>query len=80
MEDEDYELWEQIFEIPSIQAHMCLYRDYPVQAQSRYRHTFSVSKVCACNENLLYYWKTAGNPPHYKNVPVKKLRNLKNGK
>ena len=54
MADEDYELWEQNNEIPSLQAHMCLYRELAIQAQSRYRHTFSVSQVCAYIENLLY--------------------------
>ena len=57
------EFWEQKFEIPSIQADMCLYRDYPMQAQSRYRHTFSVSQVCACIGYLLYLNKTFKTQP-----------------
>ena len=44
---------ESNFGIPSIQAHMCLYREFAFQAQSQYRHTFSVSQVCACTGYLL---------------------------
>ena len=56
MADEDYELGEQNFEIPSIQAHMCLYHDtgiyVPVSRLSNaglitiQAHFFGVPGVC----------------------------------
>ena len=33
---------------------MCLYRENPIETQSRYRHNFSVSQVCACIGYSLY--------------------------
>ena len=54
MADEDYELWEQNLEIPSLQTHVGLYREFAIHAQSRYGHSFSVSQVCVWIEYLLY--------------------------